>query len=187
MNEANLVKRFNWLVTGDSYLKEMPLSFSNFLVVSTADVIDAGSAPTLLVNGIGFASGETAHVLFHLPMDYDESGDRMVLKLVVDPDTNVSDFGILTTKITWRPGSAEDTTAGTAKAETSASSAALVRETFLSMSGDAHKAGDVIQRTVDFNGTVASVLAASIIYGSSFAAFNNDDRHRDMNASSTGA
>ena len=184
MNEANFVKRMNWIATGDSFLKEMVLSVvGNLMDDSGPDVLDGASAPELLLDGASFGTGEIALLSFQLPMDYDQDGDRMVLRMLIQPDANASNFDINTTKRFWRAGVVVNTTNGTAKGETSTTSASLAREVHLSMSGDSHQPGDSIQRSIVATCTVASIVALSIIYGSSFAAYNNDDRHRDMAAS----
>jgi hypothetical protein len=182
MNEANFVKRMNWIATGDVVLREQILPLTAFKDDADSDLIDAGSAPTLVATGVSFADGEVAFFDYYLPMDYDSSADQQVLKFLVQPTGNASDFGVLTTKRRTRPGVAVSATAGTAKAEASTTSASLAREVFLSLSGDSHQPGDFIRRSVDAN--VASgeavVVAQALIYGSSISAYNDDDRHRNM-------
>lgn len=184
MNEANFVKRIDWIATGDSFLKEMVLPLTALKDDSNSDLIDGGSAPTLVATGTSFADGELAFIDFQIPMDYDVDGDRLVLKLLVQPTGNASDFGVTTAKVLHRPGVAVSSTNGTAKAESSTTSSSLAREVFLSMSGDSLQPGDHVRRSIDanVNSGEAVIVSQSIIYGSSFAMYDNVDRHRDMNA-----
>lgn len=189
MNEANFVKRIDWIATGDSFLKEMVLPLDAFKVTASGIPIGSATAPTSAVNGVSYNDGDTALLTFMVPMDYDVDGDRLVFKatVVAASDAGTTDMGLTNAQTIWRPGSAADATAATAKAETATATSGLAtREVFLSISGGSYQPGDIIRRTVDVNNSSTGelmMLAASIVYGSSFAAYNNDDRHRDMNAS----
>lgn len=190
MNEANFVKRMNWIVTGDSFLKERPLESDAFKVTATGAGITAASAPTSVVNGASYNDADTSLLTFMVPMDYDEDGDRMLLKLVVIPGTSTSghtsDIGITSAQSIWRAGAVVDATAATAEAESATDHVTgFTREVYLSLSSGAgsYQAGDMLRRTIDANNSSTSeltMIGASIIYGSCFAAYNTDDRHRDV-------
>lgn len=190
MNEANFVKRMNWLVTGDSFLKEMRIDTAAIRDIAGTDGIflTGSTSPLLMANGVQFDEGDTASITFALPMDYDQDGDRLILKFVVVPHTTTShgtDLGVTSAQSINRTGAVPITTAATAKAESNTVATGEVREVFLSLSGGSYEPGDVIRRVIDVNNastTEIIVVAVSIIYGSCVAGYNNDDRHRDADA-----
>jgi hypothetical protein len=187
MNENNFVERMNWISTGDFFLREFVLPLGAATVASTGVQPDASSAPTAAVNGVSYDDGNTALLTFMVPMDYDKDGDNMIYKIVgvAATDNGTNDMGITSAQTIWRPGAAADATAATAEAESATATSGLAtREIFLSLSSGAggYEPGDVLRRTIDANNSGTGefmMLAHSIIYGSSFAAYNDDDRWRN--------
>jgi len=193
MNEANFVKRMNWIVTGDFVLREILLPSDAVKVTSTGAGITAASAPTSVVTGTSFAGGNTALITFQIPSDYDEAGDNLVLRTLVNPGTttsgHTSDMNLLNTQNIWRSGSAVLATAGTAVTVAAVDHVTVeVREIFMSLTvtTGGYKAGDVVVRTLDVNASSTSeliLLASSLIYGSSVSFYNDTARFRNMDAS----
>ena len=184
MNEANFVKRINWMATGDSFLRELILPMDANRVTTGNLPFSGSTAPTLVTTGVSYAEGEGSRVTFTVPQDYDQDGDRLVLKLHVQPATSASDWGITNARTMHRAGSAVDTTTETARSESSTTAAGSEsRNVYLSMSGESNQPGDTIGRLIDVNSSSGEVVlvSMSLIYGSSFAMFKNADRHRDMN------
>jgi hypothetical protein len=187
MNEQNLIKNLNRIKTGDSYLAEKELPLVGSVVLTTGVPVGAATAPTAVADGISFDDGDTAFIRFTIPQDYDQDGDRCALRLTEVPSADSSDttdLGITTAQSIYRAGAAEDTTTSTATAESAtASTGQLVRENVLTISSRGFQPGDVVTLTLDGNnsGTTEIILTgASLIYGSTLAAYNDDDRDRDM-------
>ncbi len=185
MNENNFVKRMNWISTGDSFLKEVMIALDANRVSTGNLPIGGATAPTSVTTGVSYAEGEGSRVTFTVPMDYDQDGDRLVLKLHVQPGTSASDWGVTNARTMHRAGSAVDTSTETARAESSTTAAGSEsRNVYLSFSGEGNQAGDTIGRLIDVNSASGEVVlvSMSLIYGSSMAMYNNSDRHRDMTA-----
>lgn len=188
MNQGTFQKDANGIVSGDRFLleKELPLhghirAANDYLPLVTGD------APTWVEDGISFDDGETAFLDFDIPMDYDESVDACALRLHEMPAADAAhttDMGITTAQALYRAGATVDNTVSTAVAETAtASTGALVRENVLDISGRGYKPGDRVRLTLDANNsdtTELILLGIDLIYGSCFAAFNDDDRHRNI-------
>ena len=149
--------------------------------------MDTTTAPTAVSVGVSFNDGDTAFLKFTVPQDYDASVDEMALRLIEFPDADsadTTDLGITTAQSLFREGATEDTTTSTAVAEDATSSVdQLVRENVLVISGRGFQPGDVVQLTLDANnsGTTELVLlGAELIYSGMVAAYNDDDRFRDL-------
>lgn len=184
----NFLARFQEIVTGDLFLreKELPLhghvrASNDFLPLVTGDV------PTWVEDGVQFDDGETAFLDFDIPMDYDQGLDAFALRLHLMPAANAAhttDMGVTTAQALYRAGAAVDNTVRTAVAETAvASTGALVRETILDLSGSGYRPGDRVRLTLDANNsgtTELILLGIDLIWGGSFAAYNDDDRFRDI-------
>jgi len=145
-----------------------------------------GDAPTWVEDGISFADTETAFLDFNIPMDYDQGLDVCALRVHLMPaadHADETDIGVTTAQSIYRAGVAEITTVRTAVAETAvASTGKLVRETILDISGSGYRPGDRVRLTLDVNsdGTELILLGIDLIYGGSFAAYNDDDRFRNL-------
>jgi len=191
MNEANFVKRMNWIATGDTVLREVTKdALKDNRLTSGGLALGNATSPTEEVAGAEYTDGDTSLLTFMLPMDYDSAKDDLVLRFLVQPGSTASDFGVLNTQRRWRAGVVVNSTNGTAAAESATtSSGSLAREVFLSLTvtTGGFEPGDVIQRVLDYNGSggVATLVGWSVIYGSSVSAYNDDDRHRDMAATTS--
>lgn len=184
MNETNLVKRLNWLATGDSFLKENPIPLDAMRVAASGIPIGAGTAPTSIQAGVSFDSTETALLYFTVPMDYDPTGNRLALRFKVTPSANndTTLIGITTAQNLWRHGDAVDATVITASAESAQAAAVTSREAYAVLDGT-YEPGDTIQVTVSVTcaGTDELVVhSVDLIYGSCLAAHDNEDRNRDI-------
>lgn len=187
MNESNLIQRFNELVTGDRFLREIELPLiSAVRVAATGIPLGSGTAPTLTTAGASFADGETALLHFDVPMDYATNKDTAALRLRLVPaadSADETDLGITTAQSIYRAGVVVDTAVSTAVAETAvASTGALVREAVLDISGRSYQPGDHVILTLDANSdsTELLLLGVDLIYGGTLAAYNDDDRFRDI-------
>jgi hypothetical protein len=184
MNEANLVKRLNWLATGDSFLVEKPIALVDLLVTASGIPCGAGTAPTSTTTGISFDDGETAILTIVIPADYDTTGNRLALKFKVTPSgsNGTTDIGVLTTQNLWRNGAAVDTTTITAASEGAQTASTNSREAHVSLDGT-YQPGDTVQVVVDVNcaGTDELVVnSMAMVYGSCLAMHDDADRHRSI-------
>ena len=185
---ANALSRLNEIVTGDKFLREVELPLGNLRVTANGGIVGTGTAPTSVVIGTSFADGETAHLHFNVPQDYDEGVDICALRLHEVPvadNANTTDLGILAEQDIYRAGAAVDADPATAVAVAEAATAntgALVRENVLDISGRGYKPGDHVVLVLDANASAGELLLLSIdlIYSGDVAAFNDDDRFRDL-------
>lgn len=185
MNESNLIKRLNWIVTGDKFLASRPIALDAMRVTASGIPVGAATAPTSVVTGVQFDDAETALLIFSIPMDYAEGADVCALRFKVTPTSNndTTDIGVTTAQNIWRDGQAVDATASSAETEGAQAAATTSREVVLDISGRGYQAGDTVQLTVDVNnaGTAElTVHSIDLIYGSCLAAFNDDDRFRAL-------
>lgn len=185
---ANFLQRLNEIVTGDKFLREVELPLHGHVRASNDYLpLVTGDAPTWVEEGIQFDDGETAFLDFNIPQDYDEGQDLCAIRLHLVPAADAAhttDMGLTTAQALYRAGAAVDNTVAAAVAETAvASTGALVRESVLDISGNGYKPGDRIRRTLDANNSGATeliLLGIDLIYSGDVAAFNEDDRHRDL-------
>lgn len=188
MNEANLLQRIDALVTGDYFLREVELPLHGHIRASNDYLpLVTGDVPTWVQNGISFDDGETAFLDFNIPQDYAQNKDLCALRLRVVPSADAAhttDIGITTAQSIFRDGEAEDATVSTAVAESAtASTGQLVREAVLDISGRSYEPGDHVRLTLDVNNsgtTELILLGIDLIYGGTLAAYNADDRARDL-------
>ena len=188
MNESNLIKRLNGLVSGDRFLKEKELSLHGHVRASNDYLpLVTGDAPTWVQDGIQFDDGETAFLDFDIPQDYDTGVDACALRLHLMPSADAAhttDMGLTTAQALYRAGAAVDNTVAAAVAETAtASTDQLVREAVLDISGNGYQPGDRVRRTLDANNsdtTELILLGIDLIYGSSVRGYNEDDYARDI-------
>lgn len=185
---VNALQRFNEIVTGDKFLREVELSLNGHIRASNDYYpLVTGDAPTWCEDGVSFDDGETAFLDFNIPQDYDEGQDLCAVRLHLMPaadSANTTDMGFTTAQALYRDGVVVDNTAVDAVAEDAvASTGKLVRETILDISGNGYKPGDHIRRTLDANnsgGTELILLGMDLIWSGDLAAFNDDDRFRDL-------
>lgn len=188
MNGGNFLSELNSIITGSKFLREVELSLNGSIRASNDYLpIVTGDVPTWVEDGMQFDDGETAFLDFNLPMDYDESLDLCAIRLHLMPAADAAhttDMGLTTAQALYRAGATVDNTVATAVAETATvSTGALVREAVLDISGGGYKPGDHIRRTLDANNsgtTELILLGMDLIYSGDIAAFNDDDRHRDL-------
>ena len=188
MNEGNLLNRLNSIVTGDKFLCEIELPLHGHIRASDDyNPLVTGDAPTWVEEGIQFDDGETAFLDFNIPQDYDEGLDLCALRLHLVPAADAAhttDMGLTTAQARYRAGVVVDNTTVDAVAETAtASTGALVRESVLNISGNSYKPGDRIRRTLDANNsdtTELILLGIDLIYSGDIAAYNDNDRFRDI-------
>jgi len=188
MNEANLIQRLNDLVTGDMFLREIELPLMSAVrVAADGTPLGGSSAPTLTTAGASFDDGETALLHFDVPMDYAANKGICALRLHLVPAADAAhttDMGVTTAQSIYRAGAAVNATASTAVAETAtASTGALVREAILDLSGRSYQPGDHVILTLDANNsgtTELILLGVDLIYGGTLAAYNDDDRARNL-------
>ena len=188
MNEGNFVARLNNIVTGDRFLKEKELPLHGHIRASDDyNPIVTGDAPTWVEEGMQFDDSETAFLDFNIPQDYDEGVDACALRLHLMPAADAAhttDMGLTTAQALYRAGAAVDNTTVSAVAETATvSTGALVREAVLDISGNGYKPGDKIRRTLDANNSGATeliLLGIDLIWSGDVAAYNDDDRFRDL-------
>lgn len=178
----NFLSRFQEIVSGDTFLREIELPFTAVRVATTGALIGATN-PTAVAQGISFATGETADLHFNIPMDYDETVDICALRLhevAATDDANTGLLGITTAQDIHRAGAAVDATVSTAVAEAAVSNAGLlVRENILNISGRGYKPGDHITLVLTCTVTTELILLGTdLIYSGDLAAFNDDDRFR---------
>lgn len=184
MNGVNFLSRLNEIVTGDRFLREIELPFTAVRTAAAGALIGATN-PTAVAQGISFATGETADLHFNIPMDYDEGVDVCALRLhevAATDDANTGLLGITTAQDIHRAGAAVDATVSTAVAEAAVSNAGLlVRENVLDISGRGYKPGDHITLVLTCTVTTELILlGVDLIYAGDVAAFNDDDRFRDI-------
>ena len=184
---ANALSRLNEIVTGDKFLREVELPLNGHIRASNDYLpLVTGDVPTWVENGISFDDGETAFLDFNIPMDYDEGQDLCALRLHEIPQdaTAATDLGITTAQSIFRAGAAVDATVSDAVAEDSTASTGIaVRENVLDISGRGYKPGDHIRLTLDANNAGATeliLLGIDLIYSGDVAAYNDDDRFRDL-------
>jgi hypothetical protein len=186
MNESNLVRRLNYLATGDSFLQERELSLHGHIRAADDYMpLVTGDVPTWVADGISFDDGETATLEFNIPQDYATNADQCFLRLHVMPSADsadTTDIGITTAQTIYRAGKAADSTVSDAVAEAAtASTGQLVREVVLDISGRGYEPGDHVKLLLDVNNsgtTELILLGIDLIYGSALAAYNDDDRNR---------
>jgi hypothetical protein len=185
---VNFLNRVNEIVTGDKFLREVELSLHGHIRAANDNVpLVTGDVPTWCADGISFDDGETAFLDFNIPQDYDESQDLCALRLHEVPSADAADttdLGITTAQSIYRVGAAVDAAVSDAVAEDAvASTGQLVRENVLDISGRGYKPGDRVRLTLDANnsgGTELILLGIDLIYSGDVAAFNDDDRFRDL-------
>ena len=183
---ANFLQRFNEIVTGgDTFLREVELPHSAVRVAADGGLIVGATAPTKVAQGISFAGAETADLHFNIPMDYDEGVDICALRLhevAATDDANTGLLGITTAQDIYRAGAAVDATVSDAVAEAAISNAGLlVRENVLDISGRGYKPGDHITLVLTCTATTELILLGTdLIYAGDLAAYNDDDRFRDI-------
>ncbi len=188
MNEQNFLKRVNAFVTGDGFIKEAELPLNGHIRASDDYLpLVTGDVPTWVQDGIQFDDGETAFLDFDIPQDYDTARDICALRLRLLPAADAShttDMGVTTAQALYRDGAAVDNTTRTAVAEdATASTGALVRESILDLSGSGYEPGDRIRLTLDANnsaGTELILLGIDLLWFGGLAAYNDDDRFRDI-------
>lgn len=184
---VNALQRFNEIVTGDKFLREVTLPLNGTIRASNDYLpLVTGDVPTWVEGGISFANAETAFLDFDIPMDYDESQDLCALRFKEVPatdDANTGALSITTAQSIYRAGAAVDATAVAAATTEAATSNAglLVRENVLDISGRGYKAGDHIRLTISAAVTTELILLGqTLIYSGDLAAFNDADRFRDL-------
>jgi len=185
---VNLLNRLSEIVTGDKFLREVELSLHGHIRASNDYLpLVTGDVPTWAEDGISFDDGETAFLDFNIPQDYDEGIDICAIRLHLMPSADLAattDMGLTTAQALYRAGATVDNTVVDAIAETAtASTGKLVRETVLDISGNGYKPGDHVRRTLDANNSGAAeliLLGIDLIYSGDVAAFNDDDRFRDL-------
>ncbi len=188
MNEYNLLTRFNNIITGSQFLREIELAMHGHIRASDDYFpLVTGDVPTWVEAGIQFDDGETAFLDFDIPQDYDQGLDLCAIRLHLMPSADAAhttDMGFTTAQALYRSGAAVDDTTVSAVAETAtASSSQLVREAVLDISGNSYRPGDRIRRTLDANNsgtTELILLGIDLIYAGDLAAFNDDDRFRNL-------
>lgn len=188
MTGGNFLSRLNDIVSGTRFLREVELPLHGHIRASNDYLpLVTGDAPTWVEDGISFDDGETAFLDFDIPQDYDESVDACAIRLHLMPSADAAhttDMGLTTAQALYRAAAAVDNTTVDAVAETATvSSSKLVREAVLDISGNGYKPGDHIRRTLDANNsgtTELILLGIDLIYGGDLAAFNDDDRSRNI-------
>jgi len=178
----NFLSRFQEIVSGDVFLREIELPFTAVRTAAAGALIGA-TTPTAVAQGISFATGETADLHFNIPMDYDESVDICALRLhevAATDDANTGLLGITTAQDIHRAGAAVDATVSTAVAEAATlNTGLLVRENILNISGRGYKPGDHITLVLTCTVTTELILLSQdLIYSGDLAAYNDDDRFR---------
>jgi len=180
--EANFLMRVSGLVSGDGFVREVPVPLS--AVISTG-----ADAPALGANiaVVTFdADNESVSVPFQVPLDYDESKDELCVVLTALLTTGdmsalanimVLDFDQVNR---IRPGAAAvaDLSALVTSDAQSVDDEAIAQYAF-NMSGLSHKVGDVL--TIEIDGTetgvaVATIYGVSVRYRSCLCAFNLVER-----------
>ena len=181
----NFLSRLNEIVSGDRFLREVELPHTAIRVAADGGLIVGATAPTKVAQGISFAGAETADLHFNIPQDYDESVDVCALRLhevAATDDANTGLLGITTAQDIYRAGAAVNAAVSSAVAETAVSNAGLlVRENVLDISGRGYKPGDHITLVLTCTATTELILLGiDLIYAGDVAAFNDNDRFRDI-------
>ena len=188
MNEGNLLHNLNGIVTGTKFLREIELPLNGHIRASDDYLpLVTGDAPTWVEDGISFADGDTVFLDFSIPQDYEQGLDLAGIRLHLMPAaahaTDTSDMGVTTAQSIYRDGVVEITTTRTAVAETAVASVTkLIRESVLDISGSGYRPGDHVRLTLDVNATSTELILLGIdfIYSGTVAAYNEDDRYRDL-------
>jgi hypothetical protein len=182
MNMGTFLKKLNFIVTGNGFLREKILNISNFHLDSTG----APLTTTLTTNpgfdklgtnmvGLAWAAGKVvaAGIDIPIPMDYDESKDVFKVKLKFKMAGSTD-----TPTVTVAAYKDDDSTTDLAPTAISAlSSTATWKE--IDLDGNDLQGGDTvhISLTPGTHGTDAVELyGVKIEYASDIVAFNKSDR-----------
>lgn len=180
MNEGNLLKSMNALVTGEGFIREHPVPLS--ACVATGASAAALSSNVLVITFD--ADNESITIPFKVPLDYDSTKDELAVVLTAllttgDESTNAIAVDLDQVKYA-RPG--EDAVTDISSDVTSDSQsieAAAIKEYVWDLSGLGLKAGDVLSIELDAqeDGTaVATVYGASVKYRTDLVAYQPDYR-----------
>lgn len=135
------------------------------------------------VDSVSLANSATTPLLLEIPLDYDETRDKCVLRLDEEPGADESEttaLGITTAQTIYRAGAAADATTSDAVAEDATTSVGkLCRVNELDISGRGYKAGDKVALTVSAtcsNSATVTLLGVRMVYGTTIVAFDSTDR-----------
>ena len=179
MNQANFLQRMNELITGDGFIREIPIPLS--AVISTG-----ASAPALSSNlaVVTFdADDESITIPFQVPLDYSESQDELAVVITAELTTGDNSTNAIALDLdeVWRarPGEAAADELSDDVTSDSQGVAVTVEQYTFDMSGLNLKPGDVLSIEIDAQETgtaVATIYGAAIRYRSSLASDDQDFR-----------
>lgn len=182
MNEQNFLKQIQGIVTGDGFVREVPIPLSS--------VIATGASATALSSNVAVivfdADNESISVPFQVPLDYDESQDELCV--VVTALLTTGDKSAETNTITLdfdqvmraRPGeTATDDLSSSVTSDAQSVDDEAISQYAFDMSGLSLQVGDVLTVEIDAQeaGTAeATVYGVAVRYRSCLVAYNQDER-----------
>lgn len=185
MNEANLLKRLSGLITGDGFIREVPIPL-------TACVATGASAAALSSNMLVItfdADNESISVPFTVPLDYDESQDKLavVLTALLTTGDKSAESNIVSLDLDQvfraRPGELKAVTPLDMSALVTSDAQSVddvdVEQYVFDLSGLGMKPGDALTIEIDAQETgtaVATVYGAAIRYRSDIVAYDENQR-----------
>ena len=182
MNQANFLAQLEGLITGDGFVREVPVPLSALINTSGTALALASNVAVLYLND----TNDSVTFQIQLPLDYDESKDELAVCLTALLTTG--DMSAETPTITldldqvnnMRLGAsaADDISADVTSDAQSVDDEAIAQYTW-DLSGLSLKRGDCLSIEVDSTevGTSeAAIYGASFRYRTDLVAFNTDER-----------
>lgn len=183
MNEGNMLKRMDELVTGEGFIREVPIPVSACLNASGTAVANVSGVLTWY----GQDDNDSITIPFKVPLDYDQTKDELCVVLTAELTTGdgVAGSNAIALDIDVvgiaRPGSSAKSVLGTETGTTAYTSdsqnvALTIEEYAFNLSGLGLKPGDVlsIEMDVQEDGTAeVSIYAVSVKYRSDIVAYDS--------------
>lgn len=182
MNEANFLKRVEFLVTGDGFVREVPISLSDVIATTASDPVLSSNVLQMTLA----ANDESLTVPFQIPLDYDEGNDALAVCLTAlltqgdkSAGSNIISLDLDQVKVA-RPGETgiTDETSNVTSDAQSVDDVVIAEYTW-DLSGLGLKPGDVMSIEIDSQETgtaVATIYGASIRYRSDLTSNDPDKR-----------
>jgi len=106
MNEANLVRRLNFLATGDGFRRCVPIDILAQVKTTAGLVLTASTVPAILATETSFLAltsvASQTHVgafVWNVPDDYDESSDELRIRLACNMNGDTDSAKTITAAI----------------------------------------------------------------------------------------
>jgi len=182
MNEANFLKRVEFLVTGDGFLREKQIPLKACVATGASDAALSSNMIVITFD----ADNESITVPVTVPLDYDESNDALAVVLTALLTTGDESAGSNTIDLDLdqviRAQLGESAVEDLSSSVTSDSQGVddeAIAEYLFDLSGLSLSVGDVLSVEIDAQETgtaVATIYAAKILYRSDLAAYDLDSR-----------